>query len=42
LPGQLAENGEHRSATIVVSDGVRTLFEMALADLVPADAAHRK
>jgi hypothetical protein len=39
---QLAEHGKHRSATILVSDGVRTLFELAVGDLVPADAVPRK
>jgi hypothetical protein len=42
VAAQLAENRKHRSATILVSDGVQTLFELAVADLVPAQAAPRK
>jgi hypothetical protein len=39
---QLAESGKHATAAILVSDGVQTLFELAVADLVPAGPARRK
>jgi hypothetical protein len=42
VAAQLAEQGKHATATILVTDGVRTLFELAVADLVPANAVPRK
>jgi hypothetical protein len=42
IAAQLAEGGKHPTAAILVSDGVRTVFEMALSDLVPVAAARQK